>query len=227
MSARLRHGVAVLAILAGASALSSSADAHQGNPDFRSRITSPQQYGGLFARVVRHDDSIEVLNRSGTELIVKGYRGEPYLRFRESRVVQVNEHSPTTYLNQDRYSQGVEVPASATPRARPLWRTVSRTGRYAWHDHRIHWMSKSLPPQVKDRDVRTKVFDWKVPFTFADIPGTFDGTLIWVGTGKSPDSSNALPIAIAVALAIALAVAALLFWRRRRTSTARVKSEAW
>ena len=198
----------------------------QRQPRLPLKSTSPQQYGGLFARVVRHDDSIEVLNRSGAELIVKGYRGEPYLRFRESRVVQVNEHSPTLYLNEDRYSQGVKVPASATPRARPLWRTVSRNGRYAWHDHRIHWMGRSLPPQVEDRDVRTKVFDWKVPFTFAGIPGTFDGTLIWVGTGTSPDSSNVLPIVLAVALAIALAVAALLLWRRRRTP-AQTESEAW
>ncbi len=220
----LRCGVAVLAILAGASA---TAGAHRGNPDYRSRVTTPQQYGGLFARVVRYDDSLEVLNRSGSELIIKGYRGEPYLRFRESRVVQVNEHSPTTYLNQDRYSQDVEVPASATPKARPLWRTVSRTGRYAWHDHRIHWMGKKLPPQVEDRGVRTKVFDWKVPFAFAGIPGSFDGTLIWAGAGKSSDSSNVLPIVLAVVLAIALAVAALVLWRRRRPNAAGAESEAW
>jgi hypothetical protein len=227
MSRRLRCSLAVLLALAVAAAVAIPADAHKGNPNYRSRVTSPQQYGGLFVRVVRYDDSLEVLNRSGTELIVKGYRGEPYLRFDETNVVHVNEHSPTTYLNQDRYGQGVNVPASATPQAKPLWRTVSRTGRYAWHDHRIHWMGTGLPPQVKDQGVRTTVFDWKIPFVFGGIPGRFDGTLIWVGNGTSAGSSNALAIALVAILASVLAVVVLGLWRRRRARVADVGPEAW
>jgi copper transport protein len=47
---------------------------------------------------------------------------------------------------------------------------ISKTGRFEWHDHRMHWMSESDPEQVKDKDARTKVFDWKVPIVlFAAI----------------------------------------------------------
>ena len=41
-------------------------------------------------------------------------------------------------------------------------------------------MSKSKPPQVKDEDAKTHIFDWKVPITVDGAQGPIDGTLDWV-----------------------------------------------
>ena len=55
------------------------------------------------------------------------------------------------------------MPASANARATPKWSVVARKGRYEFHDHRMHWMAKSVPQQVTDKAKRTKVVDWHVP----------------------------------------------------------------
>ena len=132
--------------------------------------------------------------------MVEGYRGEPYVRIAADGTVAVNHRSPTYYLNDDRFAEGVEVPAGATPKATPDWREVDRTGRYAWHDHRIHWMAHTVPPQVKDEGRRTKVFDWKVPLTVGGRPATIHGRLIWVG-----EQGGGFPLGAGIALGGAVA----------------------
>ena len=77
--------------------------------------------------------------------------------------VQVNTNSEAYYLNDDRYGD-VKVPdgLGAQPQVEDA---SSRSGRFEWHDHRMHWMSQGTPPQVTDQDERTHIFDWKVPIT--------------------------------------------------------------
>lgn len=209
-------------------ALAPAAQAHQGNPNFRSSVrTITPAVDGLEAQVVNFDDSIELRNRSGRTLIVKGYRGEPYVRIAADGAVSVNRRSPSRYLNDDRYGEGVEVPAEADSKAPPLWEPVDRTGSYRWHDHRIHWMSHSLPPQVKDEGKRTKVFDWRVPIAVGGRPATIAGTLTWVGK-----QGGGFPIAAAIAfVVIALAGLALVVAVRRRrgppSSPVETAKEAW
>ena len=41
-------------------------------------------------------------------------------------------------------------------------------------------MSPVLPPQVKDRAKRTKIFDWQVPIKVGAQTGTVEGQLFWV-----------------------------------------------
>ncbi len=65
-----------------------------------------------------------------------------------------NVRSPATYLNTNFYGN-VTVPALASPSASPQWVVVDRTGQFEWHDHRIHWMSPVLPPEVKNKSKRT------------------------------------------------------------------------
>ncbi|MBN1527474.1 MAG: hypothetical protein JW895_00315 [Thermoleophilaceae bacterium] len=218
--ARFTRSAALAAV--ALAAVAPAAAAHKGNPDFRSdtRGLSPATRG-VEVQVVNHDDSLELTNRSGRTVVVTGYRGEPYLRIGPSGSVAVNRRSPSHYLNDDRYAEGVEVPAAADPKAAPDWQEVDRTGRYTWHDHRIHWMARTVPPQVKDESERTKVFDWKVPVEVDGRPAAVSGSLIWVGR-----SGGGFPVAAGISLAAAVLAGALLVVvvRRRRGGPAK---EAW
>ncbi len=201
--------------------------AHQGNPNFRSEVSAiAPSVKGVTVAVVNFDDSLELTNRSGRTVTVVGYRGEPYVRIAGDGRVEVNHNSPSYYLNDDRYAEGVEVPASARPKATPDWRAVDGTGRYAWHDHRIHWMARSLPPQVTDEHERTKVFDWKVPLTVGAQPTTIRGSLTWVG-----EQDGGFPLAAVITLIVAAlaGLALVVTVRRRRGDPARSSTvkEAW
>ena len=151
-------GAALLALLAV-----TPASAHQGNPNYRSVIHGvAPNVPGVKIQVLNFDDRLQLDNRTGKEVTVRGYQNEPYLRMLPDGTVEVNHNSPAFYLNNDRTSTG-KVPANATPGATPDWQLVDRAGRFQWHDHRIHWMSTIMPKQVTDKSKRTKVFDWKVP----------------------------------------------------------------
>jgi hypothetical protein len=146
----------------------------QGNPT--GRVTLPP---GVTWRVLANDALLQVQNRSGTELVVLGYRDEPYLRVGPDGVWQ-NRNSPATYQNTDRYAR-VQVPAGASADAKPEWVRVADQPVYAWHDHRVHWMSGTLPPQViASQGAETVVFDWTVPFALGDERLAVTGTLRWV-----------------------------------------------
>ena len=201
--------------------------AHQGNPSFRSEVRDiAPALDGVQAAVVNYDDSLELRNRSGRTVVVEGYRGEPYVRIAADGTVAVNRRSPTYYLNDDRFAEGVEVPPGATPRATPDWREVDRTGRYTWHDHRIHWMARTLPPQVKDEGRRTKIFDWKVPLTAGSRQATIHGRLTWVG-----EEGGGFPLAAGLALGGAalagLALVVIVRRRRRGADPPGPVREAW
>ena len=117
------------------------------------------------------------------------------------------------------------MPASADSDAPPRWETVDGSGRFDWHDHRTHWMGKKLPPQVKDEDKRTKVFDWKVAISVGGRAGSIRGDLFWV-----PDAGGDAPLGAGLALAaVALGGAALVVVvrRRRRRSAGAGGEEAW
>jgi hypothetical protein len=191
-------------------ALSPTAGAHQGNPNFTSKITSVSPaVKGLSVAVLNHDDRLELINRTGRTVLIKGYQGEPYIRILADGTVAVNHNSPAFYLNEDRFGNS-EVPATARPGAAPDWQAVDKTGRYDWHDHRIHYMSKGLPNQVKDKKARTKIFDWRVPIVVGSRPGRLTGTLFW------DPASSAVPVGAIVALALFGAVAVVVVVLRRR-----------
>jgi hypothetical protein len=92
--------------------------------DFRSAVTrvSPA-VTGLTVTVVGGDDRLRLRNETRMEVVIKGYDGEPYLRFAADGELFRNESSPARYLNEERYG-GVDVPASASKNAPPRWSPV-------------------------------------------------------------------------------------------------------
>jgi hypothetical protein len=172
---------------------------------------------GLELEVADGDRFLLLTNGTGKQVIVKGYDDEPYLRFLPNRVVQVNERSPSKYANEDRYALR-PVPASADSKAPPRWRDVSDDGSYRWFDHRIHLMEQGTPPQVKDEDKRTRIFDWSVPLTVGGEPAQALGRLEWVPAS----SSGAAPLLFGGlgALALLIGGGTFLLIRRRRAGAA-------
>jgi hypothetical protein len=219
------RGVAAAALTA-LCALAPPALAHEGNPNYRSQVRAiSPPVEGLDAEVLNFDDRIELRNDSGETVVVEGYRDEPYLRFEPDGTVQVNQRSPTTYLNEDRFAK-VEVPDTADPKAAPEWQTVARNGRYDWHDHRIHWMSTTPPERVRDDESRRiKVFDWRLPVTAGGVPATISGSLTWLGKDGGGFPMGAALSLLVAALAGVTLVAVVR--RKRRAGTGQPKAEAW
>lgn len=216
----MRRLIAVVA-LAALLAPGAAAYAHKGNPKYASTVRGVSPLTpGVTVEVLNRDDRLELVNRSTRTIVIEGYNDEPYARLRPDGTVEVNRRSPAFYLNEDRFANA-EVPPSATGDARPRWQTVDRTGRFEWHDHRMHWMGEGTPPAVKDTSVKTKVFDWSVPIRADDREGAIAGTLAWI-----PSEAEGLSILAYVGIGGLLLGAAvfMVVMRRRRHGEL---SEAW
>ncbi|MEZ5244524.1 MAG: hypothetical protein R2707_05445 [Acidimicrobiales bacterium] len=128
-----------------------SADA-PGPTDYESRVVSISPTTDVISvAFIGGDSFIELVVEEGHEVLVLGYNGEPYLRFDPDGTVWENTASPTRYLNEDRFA-AVEIPAAADADAEPQWSAVGSAGRYAWHDHRTHWMNEARPPAASPGD---------------------------------------------------------------------------
>lgn len=167
---------------------------------------------GVTAEVVGGDASLVLTVPPGREVEVPGYEGEAYLRFAADGRVEVNTRSPARWLNDARFGAlDVEVPASADVDAPPQWELVASAGRYAWHDHRIHFMSPTLPGDVDPRaGTVQEVFTWEVPLLLDGEDARIEGVLVWV-PGPAPVVSLAL---LMVTIAAAGGLAAITPARR-------------
>jgi hypothetical protein len=216
-------GLAAAVMLLG---LPSLAQGHKGSPNYRSTVRKVDPpVPGLDVQVLNYDDRLLLVNKTGRDVEARGYDGEPYIKILGDGTVQVNKRSPSYYLNLERFGD-VEPPPEARKGAPPRWDLVDKTGRFEWHDHRIHYMSKSLPNQVTDKGKRTKIFDWKVPVDVGGRRVQVRGELFWV------PSAGGLPRGALIALA-AVVLAAICFVevvrRRRRKHADRPggTSQAW
>jgi hypothetical protein len=189
------------------------------NYNYRSNITSIAPHvPGLSLQVLEFADRMLLINHTGRTVTIYGYDGEPYARVLGNGTVEQNLRSTAVYLNTNFYAD-VTPPASAStnPLTPPEWQVVDKTGQFEWHDHRIHWMSPQTPPQVKNKDKLTKIFNWTVPISVGAQKGTVDGQLFW-----TPENSKA-PVGAIVALVIVLLGSAglvIVVRRRRRRSAA-------
>jgi hypothetical protein len=159
---------------------------------------------GLSLRVIELGSRLQLTNRTGRDVVVLGYQGEPYLRVGPGGVFE-NTRSPATYLNRTR-SGGTTVPGDADPGAPPAWRRVSNGTTARWHDHRVHWMGGQPPPRVRRAPGRHHVVvpRWEVEMRLDGRAVVAHGTLEWV-PGPSP-----VPWLALAALAAGAGVAAAL-----------------
>jgi len=180
---------------------------------YRSVITSlTPAVHGLSVQVLQFADRLLLINHTGKTVTIDGYSGEPYVRLLADGAVERNVRSPATYLNQSFYGD-INVPPQANASATPQWQLVERTGQFEWHDHRIHYTSPAIPPQVKDKSRRTLIFNWSIPLQVGAARGAIAGRLFW-----EPESSKAPLAAIILGIAIFLGgLVLVLVVRRRRT----------
>jgi hypothetical protein len=224
---RLRRAAAAGAL--AALALVGSAGPAAADPprptDYRSIVTGVTPATDAFdVRVVGGDAFVELTVAPGHDVVVTGYDNEPYLRFTADGDVLENRSSPAAYVNERRYGD-VEVPDGVDPQGEPDWRRVAGGGTYAWHDHRIHWMSPQPPSNVPRGD---DVQEWNVLLVADGDPVTVNGVLryeaavawwpwallaavaagaVWAAGRRWP-RRGVLRVAATIAAAVAVGVAA-------------------
>jgi len=172
--------VALLALLV----LANPAGADPAKPgDFKSTVTQINPpTDAISLKVVGGDGFLSLKVQPGHEVIVNGYAGGPWLRVRKDGVVEENQLSPATYLNARRYGT-TPAPANVTNETEttqpPQWKQVATGGEFAWHDHRIHWMSPDDPPNATRGQVLPQFDPWKVSLTVDGQPVEAQGQLVW------------------------------------------------
>jgi hypothetical protein len=156
---------------------------------------------GLDVKIVGGDSFLDVKADPGHEVVVFAYapegHGEPFLRIRADGVIEENQQSPYTYQIRDRYAN-VTIPPNLNPTGPPEWKQVGSGHEYAWHDHRVHWMSPDKKPGIKPGDV---VQTWGVDMTFDGKPVSVDGVVLLAQPIKPP-----LWFIAALVIAVALVV---------------------
>jgi hypothetical protein len=138
---------------------------------------------GLSVRTVA-GDQLQLTNRSDQEVVVLGYRLEPYLRVGPAGVFE-NRRSPSTYTNRFRTAP-TSIPPEFDPQAAPEWRRVGDGPSASWHDHRAHWNGPD-PPAVTANPgvVQMVVPEWQIPLRQGDRTMVVRGSITWV-PGPSP-----------------------------------------
>ena len=195
-------GFATLVVVAGPAAADPAAPTNYSST-VRSIEPATQ---AVSARVVGGDSFLEVRANRGHEVVVFGYDDEPYLRIGTDGRVEENVRSPAVVLNQARYGR-VESNSDADAKAEPEWKQIASGGTYAWHDHRIHWMSSAAPPPQLDGASSGAVFDWTVPINVDGQAASIKGDLFL----QEPPSKAPY---VAIGVVLFAVFAGLMRWRR-------------
>lgn len=202
-------GVAVLLAVPAAPA---AADAPRPT-NYRSTVTdvTPALPAEATIRVIGGDSLLELSLPAGHTALIADYptsddaEAVPYLRFDADGTVQRNALAVATTANEARYGTSSTVP---DPDAAPQWETVAPDGTYAWHDHRIHWMSPTAPRAV-DADGKVDLGGadgtWSVPLEVDGTATVITGELV-LEPPPSRASTFALPVFSLVLIAVTIAV---------------------
>ena len=199
--------------------------AHEGSHSFESVVDGirPSRLAtGIDVRMIDADARLELTNRSGSTVVVRGYDGEPYARIASEGPVEVNVLSPSMAPSNDRMGRtppNGDEDASAPPR----WVRVGDGGRFSWYDRRTHYRGTGMPAAVTDRERRTRLWDYRVPVTVGDEDASITGTLYWIGVSPFP---TGLFVGMLVATAGCLLFGAWVLTRARHDGADGARPEA-
>ena len=93
----------------------------------------------------------------------------------------------------------------------PVWVQVGSGGSYAWHDHRVHWMSRDVPPAITGSR-RQPVFPWEIRLEVDDVATVVHGDLEWVPPARSPAAPAAAVLALLGVVGTRRSRSAPLWW---------------
>ena len=197
--------LALVLTIVAATASPAGAETPAGDTEsFVTRVDPPST--AFTIRVLGGDETLRIDVTPGHEVVVLGYAGEPYLQIDPQGEVFENQRSPAVTANADRYNSAAPA-ADADPEADPVWTAVGTGGSHEWHDHRMHWMTESIPAPGEPGDL---VFDWTVALAVDGAPVAVTGEL------RRGPASSPWPFVIVVAAAL---VAAVVAGRRRPVAT--------
>jgi hypothetical protein len=184
--------------------------------EFRTRILSIEPSGLPVDVRISDGDQIRFENAGDKLLVVCGYEDEAceeWVRIGEDGVF-VDRNSRSFHANVDETEFGA-IPQDAGTREK--WTLVRERPRfYAYHDHRVHWMGASLPPNVDPGDPSPqRVFDAEVRFRYGDVDGVVQTRLEYVG-GSTWLQRNGERMLLGGGVAAMLVVFAVDTRRRRR-----------
>ena len=206
MCAMRRIVLSVMAAAAGLCLAASPASAHSVSgvsaTNFHTSLKSvTPDRPGLEVKVVEAGSRLQVENRTGTEVVVFGYKDEPYLRIGPDGVFQ-NKLSTATYINATREGQDPPDSAKNAKVGDADWEKLSSEPVARWHDHRIHWMLPTDPSPVQAKPGQRHVIipEWVVTMKQGTETITVKGDLVWV------PGPSALPWFAFVAALVALVV---------------------
>jgi hypothetical protein len=208
MRAMRRFLLILTVALAGLGVAAPPASAHSVSgvsaTNFQTNLTAVEPgRPGLAVRVIEAGSRLEVENRTGADLVVFGYKDppDPYLRIGPDGVYQ-NRLSPATYINASREGKDPPARAKNAESGDTDWEKVSSEPVARFHDHRIHWMAPTNPPQVSESPgERHVIFDeWVVPMQLGADPVSVRGELVW------EPGPSALPWYALIAALVALVV---------------------
>lgn len=132
---------------------------------------TPALPAGVAVDIVGSDTFVRV-HSDGHDVMITGYKNEPYMHITTKGEVFVNDGSQTTLINGNRY--GNVDTSSFVESPNPVWRKIGTNGTAMWHDHRVHWMSPKQPAPI---DTAGTVLEWKVSMSVDGVPTTVAGTL--------------------------------------------------
>ncbi len=133
---------------------------------------------GVNVEILNFDDRVLLHNTSEQDVEIFDYENEA-LR------ADARPTAPSWSTRTRRPTTSTRT-ARASPRCRRTcrpsrqWKELSKSGRFEWHDHRMHWMGEGDPPNLTDKSVETKIDDWEIPIAVGGQKGQIAGTLTWV-----------------------------------------------
>lgn len=195
--------IATAFVMATASPAHAHTVAGSGATNYRTTLRGVEpRLAGLSVKIIESGSRIEASYTGPGRVTVTGYQEEPFLRIGADGVFE-NLKSPATYINKTR--DGLSPPADADPKAAPVWRKISDGHVARWHDHRVHFMGETNPPQVRAAPDRRHVIDadWQVEFRHGNATAVASGDLVWV-----PGPSAAPMWGLIAALFVAVVAAA-------------------